>query len=69
MDSDDLPANINRYKEICKDCVRGYSQTVRHKSVNLTFWKFPNASVLIDNDFPAGEDNWDLIEIRSSGGN
>ena len=46
---------------------KGYSQTVHHESNNLTFWNDSKAVVLIDNEIPASEDNWDLIEIRSSG--
>ena len=63
-----LPANINSYKQICKDRITGYSDcSPRINQPNFLEWF--KCLVLIDNDFLAGEDNWDLIGIRSSGGN
>ena len=64
-----LPANVNQYRQRCKNWFRGYSQTLHNDDINLTFWNDSNAVVLLDNDFPAGEDQWDLIEIRSRQGN
>ena len=43
----------------------GYWQTIHHESNNPTFCNDSSAAALIDNDFPAGEDNWDLK--RTSG--
>ena len=63
-----MPENINRYKKICKDWIRGYSQTVQHESYQPDFLELFKCVVLIDNEFPAGEDNWNAIEIRSNGG-
>ena len=63
-----LPANINQYRQRCKNWLRCYSQTLHNDDINLTFWNDSNAVVLLDNDFPVGEDQWDLIEIRSRQG-
>ena len=53
-----LPANINQYRQRCKHWLRGYSQTLHSDDINLQFWNDSNAAVLLDNDFPAGEDQW-----------
>ena len=60
-----LPAYINQYRQRCKNWLRGYSQSLQNDDINLTFWNDSNGVVLLGNDFSAGEDQWDLIEIRS----
>ena len=47
-----------------KSFVRGYSQSLHHQNLNLTYWNDNNAVCFLDNDVDSAKENWSTIEVN-----
>ena len=43
----------------------GYSETLHHKCLNITFWNDSNAIAFLDNDLVSGRATWEQIETQT----
>ena len=59
-----LPKKHSSFLKNAKSFVRGYSQSLHHENLNLTYWNDNNAVCFFDNDVDSAKENWSTIEVN-----
>ena len=60
-----LLCNFEALKPRASHWIKGYSETVHHGSLNITFWNDSNLVAFLDNDLISSRDTWEQIETQS----
>ena len=60
-----LPSNFSAIKSRATRWIRGYSETLHHECLNITFWNDSNAVAFFDNDLVSGRATWEQIETQT----
>ena len=59
-----LPKNHGSFMKKAKSFVRGYSQSLHHENLHLTYWNDNNAVCFIDNNMKSSKEDWTTIEVN-----
>ena len=59
-----LPKKHSSFLKNTKSFVRGYSQSLHHENLNLTYWNDNNAVCFLDNDVDSAKENWSTIKVN-----
>ena len=60
-----LPSNFSAIKSRATRWIRGYSETLHHECLNITFWNDSNAVSFLDNDLVSGRATWEQYETQT----
>ena len=59
-----MPSNHKVHLKKAKKFVRGFSQTLHHDNITVTYWNDNNVVTFLDNGIPSGREHWDTMEVN-----
>ena len=59
-----LPTSHKENQSLAKRFVRGFSKTLHHQFLTITYWNDNNAVTFLDNGVASGREFWDTINVN-----
>ena len=59
-----LPISHKENQSLAKRFVRGFSKTLHHQFLTITYWNDNNAVTFLDNGVASGREFWDTIDVN-----
>ena len=58
-----MPSNLKVHLKQAKKIVRGFSQTLHHDNITVTYWNDNNVVTFLDNGIPSRREHWDTMDV------